>query len=406
MQTHLFLCRSISILLLMLGGLVAGSSVVVSQATPGAVVDVAESPQFFIDSSSDPENQWFEVTLESGESDTLVAGVHNSGNVTATLRAFVTNASTATNGGFQPGAMGEELGIPGQWIQFSTEEFTIEPGETRDVAFSVVVPDDTEAGFYVAALVVQTTESFAIRGSETFRQVISNSVSIEITVPGEMTSGFELGNPAVTSTGNEWILDVPITNTGTARLRPNGELRLFTQDGEVVSTTPITMGSVYGGNRTAVRIILPGQLPLGEYLVSLDLIDEATGATASIVDAPVTLAEEQEASVFSVDVASVAPNADPIQYADVAATITNNGQAIPTANVTLVAQLDGETVESYPLAANQALPQGTTEFAQRYIPIDGWQPGTWTFELVISAVSGSTETVLATVEITDEIVVP
>ena len=60
----------------------------------------------------------------------------------------------------------------------------------------------------------------------------------------------------------------------------------------------------------------------------------------------------------------------------------------------------------YPLAENQALPQGTTEFSQRYIPVDGWQSGTYTFELIISAVSGGTETVLATVEIPDEITAP
>jgi hypothetical protein len=90
----------------------------------------------------------------------------------------------------------------------------------------------------------------------------------------------------------------------------------------------------------------------------------------------------------------------------VAATITNNGVTIPTANVTLNVQRDGEAVESYPLAQNQALLNGTTEFSQRYIPVNGWQPGTWTFELIISAVNGGTETVLASVEITDQITVP
>lgn len=92
-----------------------------------------------------------------------------------------------------------------------------------------------------------------------------------------------------------------------------------------------------------------------------------------------------------------------MQYADVAATITNNGQPIPTANVLLNVQRDGEDVESYPLAQNQALPQGSTDFTQRYIPVDGWQPGTYTFQLVIAAVSGETETILATVDVEDEI---
>jgi hypothetical protein len=113
----------------------------------------------------------------------------------------------------------------------------------------------------------------------------------------------------------------------------------------------------------------------------------------------------KKALTNAVDQVSVTPSGDPIQYAEVSATITNNGVAIPTANVTLNVQRDGADVESYPLAQNQALPNGATEFRQRYIPVGGWQSGTWTFELVISAVNGNTETVLATVEIIDEITI-
>jgi hypothetical protein len=170
------------------------------------------------------------------------------------------------------------------------------------------------------------------------------------------------------------------------------------------------MGWVYGGNTTSIRIGLPEQVPTGDYFVSLDLTDEGTGASDSIENAPITLTEPEvvveEEPPFVIEAASVTPNGDPVQYADVVATITNNGPAIPTANVTLNVMRDGEDVESYPLAENQALPQGTTDFSQRYIPVDGWKKGTYTFELVISAVSGDTETVLATVEIPDQITVP
>ena len=40
-----------------------------------------------------------------------------SGTLPATLRAFVTNASSAPNGGFLPGTKDEELGVPAQWIE-------------------------------------------------------------------------------------------------------------------------------------------------------------------------------------------------------------------------------------------------------------------------------------------------
>jgi hypothetical protein len=289
-----------------------------------------------------------------------------------------------------------------------TESFELHPGERREQPFTVTVPEGTPPGVYVAALAVQTSESLEIPGSDTLRQIIRGTMSVEITVPGEMTSGVELGTPAFSSVGAEWALDVPITNTGTARLRPAGELTVTGVDGKAIVEEKIEMGSVYGGNTTSVRVMLPAQVPFGEYRVSLGLADEATGVSASLDDVPVTLAapEKAEAPTFVVDAASVTPQGDPVQYADVAATITNNGPTIPTATITLNVQRDGKDVESYPLALNQALAGGTTEFTQRYIPAGGWAGGSYSFELVVSSVSGGTETVLATYDVEQTIEVP
>lgn len=61
---------------------------------------------------------------------------------------------------------------------------------------------------------------------------------------------------------------------------------MTTPKGEVVSTTDVEMGSVHDGNTNAIRIMIPDQLALGDYLVSLDLIDEATGATGRLFPPP------------------------------------------------------------------------------------------------------------------------
>lgn len=384
-------------------GAAIGAAARESEASPPPT----ELPRFSISALGDYDDQWFEVTIEAGETANLTAAIRNAGDVEATLRTFAANAVNPPNGGFAAATEDDEPAGATRWLDYPEETFDSQPGDERDVDFTVSVPSGTPPGEYVAALVVQTAEPIGIPGTETFNQIIRGTISVEITVPGDMTSGFDLGAPVVSPAADWWTLDVPITNTGTARIRPHGELVVTTAGGEVVSTTDVEMGSVYGGNTSSVRIGLPGQLPFGDYLVSLDLTDEATVTSASLDAAPITLAEPDvvEEPVFVVDQASVTPNGDPVQYADVAATITNNGADIPTANVTLVVQRNGESVESYPLAQNQALPQGSTDFTQRYIPVDGWLEGAYTFELVISAVSGGTETVLITIEIADEIIV-
>lgn len=391
-------------------GLVSGAAAQDNAASPDAQAspEAFEPPQFVLFPVGDHENLWFEVTANAGESVELRVGIQNTGSSPVALRTYAANAFNPPNGGFAAGTEDEGPAEATLWIAYPATTFELQPGSTREIDFVLSVPHGTVPGEYVTGLVVETADTWEIPGSENLRQIIRNTVSVEITVPGDMTSGFELGDPVLTATGSHLLLDIPITNTGTARVRPHGEVVLTTMDGDPVATSPMEMGSVYGGQTTSIVIVLPEHVPTGEYLVSVDLEDEATGETASMSDVPVRLdqADTEEAVTFTVESVSITPNADPIQFANVQATISNNGQAIPTATVMLNVQRDGEEVESYPLAQNQALPQGSTEFTDRYIPIDGWEPGSYTFEFVISAVSGGTETILATIEVENEIVVP
>lgn len=377
------------------------------QASPEATPQAPEFPKFNIRPVGDYDNPWFDVTIAAGDGVQLTAAVKNFGNVAAVLRTYSTNAHTAVNGGFSAGTEDEAPEGATRWIEYSNETFESDPGTLREFDFTISVPADTPPGEYFTALVVQTADPLPIPGTDTFTQTLRSAVSVEITVPGAMTAGFELSEPVVSATGGQWTIDLPITNTGTSRLRPTGEVVVSDSSGTRLSSTHVEMGSVYGGSTTSVRVVLPEQLPLGTYFVSAELIDEATGTSANIEDAPIILSEPEvaEAAVFTVEHASVSPNDDPVQYVDVSAIIINNAETIPTATVTLLVLRNGQEIERYPLAQNQALPQGRTDFDQRYVPIDGWQPGIYTFEFIVSAVSGNTETILATIDVPDEIVI-
>lgn len=384
--------------------MVSSQSAGARQATPTA----NNLPRFGISPVGDYDTPWFEVTIPAGDVSQLTARVSNIGDVAADLRTYATESFNPPNGGFAAAEEVANLSGAAAWINYEAEDFVLQPGETRNKDFSVSVPAGTPPGEYVIALAVETLHPLPVPGSTTLNQIIRSTLSVEITVPGTMTTGFELGAPTAEFTGNLWVIDVPIENLGTARIRPAGELLIAAADGEILSSDTVEMGSVYGGNSTIVRTTLPGQIAPGDYTLSLHLTDAATGASASLDSAALPLSAPVVATpvVFSVNAASITPNADVIQYATVNATIVNNGQAIPMANVTLNVTRNGEAVESYPLATNQALPQGSTSISERYIPLDGWQSGTYTFQLVISAVNGGTETVLSTIDIENQITVP
>lgn len=375
-------------------------------ATPPS--PASDTTSFVLNPVGDFPNGYFELDAEPGESTQLTAKVTNVGTLPVDLIAFAANAYNLPNGGFAAADQDEAPIDPTTWLHLPSLEFTLEPEEQREFTFDITVPADTESGQYVTAIVVRTQGELEIPGSDIYRQIIRSAMSVVITVPGDYPTSFELGTPVFNTSTAVRTLEVPVANTGRYVVRPEGTLEITDSDGNIVSTAKVEMGSVYGGNSTIVQVPVPEHLPFGDYHVSLNLADEATDTSASIEDVPVTLAapEVEEPEIFTVDSAAVTPNGDPVQYADVAAVITNNGPAIPTANVILNVMRDGKEVENYPLAENQALPQGTTDFGQRYIPVDGWESGTYTFELVISAVSGDTETVIATVEIPDEITVP
>lgn len=391
----------------------AGSTPALAQsdasATPAATPEgtPAPSPRFGVQPVGDYPNGYFEIKLKPGESTELAVNVLGVDSAPVKLRAYSTNALNMVNGGF---AAGDEQDAPTgaeAWIAFKAESFELTGNEQKKISFAVSVPQDARPGQYIAAIVAQTDGPIAIPGMTTFDQIIRSAISVAITVPGDVTPGFELGTPEFTIDNAAPKLVIPVTNTGNILVKPTGELTISTKDGKEVATSPVAMGSVYGGYETTLEISLPEQLAAGDYLISGTLTDPASKVSARIEKQTATLADrDAPPPVFTLDPVSITPSGDPIQFADVAISVNNAGENIPTAKVVLRVSKDGKAVEDYPLAQNQALPNGTTEVSQRYIPAKGWEKGTYSFEVVVSSVSNGTEVVLSTDVLDSTIAIP
>lgn len=371
------------------------------EATPAPDV---ESAIFGIVAVGDfPEGYFDDVVVEPGTSVELTAAIVNQGTVPVSLHAFKVNALSAVNGGFLSGDEDDPPTGATAWIDFPPLDVELGPGEQHQVTFTVSVPEGADPGQYIAGLAVQM-EPEQLEGSEILSKVRGYVISVGILVPGDLTHAFELGEPVI----EESAVHIPVTNTGNYLVRPAGELTLTDSGGNQVHTSMVEMGSVYAGLSTEVSVPLPEQIPPGDYTLDLTLMDKASGASAEISDAEVTVVEPVDPTGVSATSVSVQPNADPIAFANVAITLNNGSQLIPAASVELVVTHDGEELERYPLASNVELPNGETEVSDRYIPANAWEPGTYTFQIVVSAVDRESEgsTVLATIDVDDEIVVP
>lgn len=370
----------------------------------GSAESAAQIPQFGMVAVGDHPTGYFDnVEVAPGSSVELTSAIVNSGQVPVSLRTYKVNALSGVNGGFLSGKENDAPMGATNWIDYPPFDLELAPGESREVTFTVTVPDGTAPGQYISGLIAVTSESSAIEGSDLLTQSRGYAISVGILVPGDMTPAFEVGEPVIDNS----TLTIPVINTGNYLVRPAGEMTLTNQGGEVVHTSAIQMGSVYAGLETMVQVPLPEQTPPGEYLLNLSLLDEASGASTNLVDSTVVVPEPTEPGGVSATV-DVEPNADPIAYANVTFVFNNAGNEIPAAEVVLIILRDGELVEEFPLESNLRLPAGETTVDGRYIPANDWETGTYTFQMEVTTVDrqGENATTILVVDATDEIIIP
>jgi hypothetical protein len=90
----------------------------------------------------------------------------------------------------------------------------------------------------------------------------------------------------------------------------------------------------------------------------------------------------------------------------VTTTVLNNGDPATGVQLSLVAYLDGEEVERFPINQSLSLPTGETPITTRYIPATGFTAGEWSFELLLEAVApGGAAVVVARTTIEETITV-
>jgi hypothetical protein len=350
-----------------------------------------------------PTGYFDDIEVAPGTSIELTVALVNVGSVTVDLHTFKVNADVATNGGFAAGKENDPPVGATAWINYQSQDVQLAPGEQRQTTFIVSVPANAAPGQYISGLAATEAGTAPIPGTDVLTQRRGYAISVGILVPGELTRMFEIGPAEII----DRALTIPITNTGNYLVRPGGQLEMTDPDGTPVLSTDVQMGSVYAGRSTNLVVYLPEQLSAGDFLVNLSLTDTPSATTVEINSAPVSLAEPVDPTALTTDV-TVEPNAGPIALANVTAVISNPGREIPAANVSLRVLRDGEELEVFPLSTNLLVPAGETTVTGRYIPADAWEPGTYTFQVIVSSVSQrqGSETILLTVDVDGEIVIP
>jgi hypothetical protein len=350
---------------------------------------------------------YFEPSIDAGETKKLDVVLANTGNVVFEGRTYAVNAFTEVNGGF---AVAESDVAPEGvtlWLDYPEQTYTIPPGQGIERTFTVTVPEDVTPGQYITSLILENAEARDVEGSDNFEQVVRFAVPVFITVPGPVKPEFEIGEIALTAQESFAEITVQISNTGNVRVRPEGTITIADSAGEALFNTQVTMGSVFARDATTFQVGLPPLAP-GQYQIAVDLKDPETKASASgtatvTVTAPATPVPPLPVQ-FIQATGTPRPDAENVQFLEIAATLDNTGEPLTNVQVVLHVTRDGEPVEDFAIASSLAVPQGQTPIQARYIPLTGWEPGTWQFTLSVEAVEGGVAQVITTVELDDVVI--
>ncbi len=390
---HLNQTRSVSILLALL--------LTLTIAPAATAQDTAtDVPTLLIQAGDGTPASAFYAEVEPGQNAEIEISLAVVADDPIDVTTAIANAVSAPNGGFSLAPTDEPLSEPATWLDLVGDPLTLETGESAARTVEVAVPADAEPGQYVAALALTATEPVPIPGADGVGQLARASAAIAITVPGEFETGFDLGNPAFAGLGSTSVVQIPVENTGTVPVHPRGTLTLESPDGESVANVPVTMGAVFAGGETMLLATLPEWPPAGDYQLAVDLTDADTGATADLANSPLTIPEPppgardpepfdpaaDDASV-SFERVAIEPQGSPLESVEVAIEVSNVGNPIPSATLTLEAIRDGALVEEVVIADDIALADGVTSYTAEYTPEGGYGSGIWSFRVRLDAIA-------------------
>jgi len=236
--------------------------------------------------------QFFDLTLERGETQELQVEVANHGHESVLARTYAADGYTIINGGFAAKLFGEQTSGTTLWLEYPDEELTLGPAEGLTIDFRVTVPEKTPPGEYITALVAENVVPYSgsEQGSVAIEQVIRTVVAVAIDVPGPDRPALEIGAVGHKEAAGMSFVSFEVLNGGNVHLKPSGEFSLQDAGGTELASAKPVMDSVYAGTETLLEAPLSEALRSGGYCAELSLADEETGVTAATECLPFTIA--------------------------------------------------------------------------------------------------------------------
>jgi len=259
-------------------GLLAAAAV--SALAPSALADASSfalRPVSY--QASNPVTQsYFVLAARPGQTIRSKVRVTNAGTASGSALLYAVDATTGQTSGAVYRARTSSRRDVGSWLRLGFGRVTLAPGESRLVAFAVVVPAHVRPGQHLGGIVAEnlTVDNGAPShgnhgGSFRIRVRHLTIVAVEVNLPGPPVERITLAGVKASRIGAYPTIVLSLRNEGTVMLKPHGAVRLIGADGRVVERRAFALDTFLPKTAIDYPLVLHERLAPGTYRAAVDL---------------------------------------------------------------------------------------------------------------------------------------
>lgn len=218
---------------------------------------------------------WFIYTLEPGEVKKGKVDIINTSDEPQEIKVYPVDAVPTKDGAFAPEPEGREKVGVGTWVTLAESEVSLKPQETKTIDFTVKVPEDTEVGDHMGAIIVQSKEPpEAVEGSG-LRITTRVGARMYITIPGDMVRELEFREFTREMIDGKFTFYLTFINKGNVRIGPKGEIEITDIFGNAVDSIKIPEREVFPGKTITIPIEWDKVPLLGKFTAQASVVYDA-----------------------------------------------------------------------------------------------------------------------------------
>ena len=216
--------------------------------------------------------RFFTYTLAPGQSlaDSVMV-VNPSKTSPLTIRLSVSDAVTQLQGGgisFNDVHRQHQIG---RWMHISRATVTVAPYHIRCVPVTLHLPSTARPGEYEGAVNAINAGFTTLRSRRMRARVyVNRQILVVLRVTGRATSGLKITRVSVAALEHHVVLRFVLKSTGTLIVYPVATVLTLTGRGRTYALRTV-VGTIMGGDSTAVPLALDGVVPAGRYRVRIQI---------------------------------------------------------------------------------------------------------------------------------------